>query len=232
MLSWWAKLVFLFCRANLWFWAKVLLRLRIEGARHIPRRGPVLIASNHVSHLDPPLVGVGVPRFVFHMAKKELFVLKPLMLFMTVIGTIMVDRGQGKQALISAVDYLNNGECIVIFPEGTRSRDGVLGRGRSGAVVIAIRSGCPIVPAAIVGSEKALTKGSKFIKLVPVTVKFGEAYTIDYRGDTENIPREVLRRETFRLMENIEALLPPEMQPKPEQKAKWYRDCVEQPGSG
>jgi len=230
MLSWWAKLVYLFCKANLWLWSKLLLRLRVEGARNIPRRGPLLIASNHVSHLDPPLVGVGVPRFVFHMAKKELFVLKPLMLFMKMIGTIMVDRGQGKQPLVDAVDYMEKGECVIIFPEGTRSQNGVLGRGRSGAVVIAIRTGCPIVPTAIIGSEKALTKGSKFIKLVPVRIRFGEAYTIDYQGDRENIPREVLRRETYELMERIEALLPPQMQPAPAQKAKWYRDYSEQPG--
>lgn len=228
MLSWWRKLVYQFTRANLWFWAKVLLRLRVEGAQHIPRRGPLVIASNHVSHLDPPLVGLGVPRYVFHMAKKELFVLKPLMLFMKTIGTIMVDRGQGKQALVDAVEYLSNGECVIIFPEGTRSPDGVLGQGRSGAIVIAIRGGSPIVPAAIIGSEKALTKGSKFIKLVPVTVKFGPAYRINYDGDLEQIPRDVLRRETYELMQRIEALLPSHMQPEPSQKAKWYRDLVGQ----
>jgi 1-acyl-sn-glycerol-3-phosphate acyltransferase len=224
MLNWWQKLVYQFTRGNLWFWAKVLLRLRIEGAGQLPRRGPLIVASNHVSHLDPPLVGLGVPRLVFHMAKKELFVLKPLMLFMRSIGTIMVDRGQGRQALIDAVHYLDKGECVIIFPEGTRSPDGVLSQGRSGAVVIAIRSGSPIVPAAIIGSEKALTKGSKFIKLVPVTVKFGAPYHIDYHGDLEQIPREVLRRETFELMERIEALLPEQMRPAPRQKAKWYRE--------
>lgn len=224
MLTWWQKLVYQFTRGNLWFWAKVLLRLRVEGSGNIPRKGPLVVASNHVSHLDPPLVGLSVPRCVFHMAKKELFVLKPLMVFMRTIGTIMVDRGQGRQALIDAIKYLDKGECIVIFPEGTRSPDGVLGQGRSGAVVIAIRGGCPIVPAAIIGSEKALTKGSKFIKLVPVTVKFGEPYRINYDGDLDQIPREVLRRETYELMERIEALLPDRMKPEQSKKAKWYRD--------
>ena len=224
MVSWWGKLIFWFARGNLWFWAKVLLRLRVEGADNIPRSGKLLVASNHVSHLDPPLVGLGVPRIVFHMAKKELFVVKPLMWLMQTIGTIMVDRGQGTQALEDAVEYLDHGGCIIIFPEGTRSPNGVLSRGRSGAVVIALRSGCPLIPAVIMGSEKAMTKGSKFIKPVQVTVRFGQPYTIDYAGDRQEIPRDVIRKETYVLMEKIEELLPAHMCPTPEQKAIWYKE--------
>lgn len=226
MVSWWGKLFFWFARGNLWFWAKLLLGLRIEDAQNLPRTGKLLVASNHVSHLDPPLVGLAVPRVVFHMAKKELFVVKPLMWFMRTIGTIMVDRGQGTQALEDAVEYLEHGACIIIFPEGTRSANGVLSRGRSGAVVIAIRSDCPIIPAVIMGSEKAMTKGSKFIKPVKVTVRFGEPYTIAYTGDRENIPRDVIRKETYLLMEKIEDLLPTHMRPSPEQKAIWYKDLA------
>ncbi len=218
MVSWWGKLVFWVARANLWFWAKLLLRLRVSGQQHVPCTGPTLIVSNHVSHLDPPLVGLAVPRMVFHMAKKELFVLPALMWFMRTIGTIMVDRGQGKQALIDAVEYLRNDACVIIFPEGTRSPTGVLSRGHSGAIVIAARSNCTIVPAAIMGSEKAMTKGSKLLKLVPVSVRFGEPYTIDYTGDPDDIPRELLRRETYKMMQRIEELLPPEMRPDGESR--------------
>jgi 1-acyl-sn-glycerol-3-phosphate acyltransferase len=226
VLSWWGKLVFWFARANLWFWAKVLLRLRVTGQQHVPRTGAVLIVSNHVSHLDPPLVGLGVPRIVFHMAKKELFVLPALMWFMRTIGTIMVDRGQGRQALIDAVDYLNRDACVIIFPEGTRSQTGVLGRGHSGAIVIAARSNCTIVPAVITGSEKAMTKGSKLIRLVPVAVRFGPPYRIDYQGDPEEIPRELLRRETHNMMQRIEELLPSHMRPSTESKRQWYGELA------
>lgn len=226
MVSWWGKLVFWVARANLWFWAKLLLRLRVSGQQHVPRTGSTLIVSNHVSHLDPPLVGLAVPRVVFHMAKKELFVLPALMWFMRTIGTIMVDRGQGRQALIDAVDYLNRDACVIIFPEGTRSQTGVLGRGHSGAIVIAARSHCTIVPAAITGSEKAMTKGSKLLKLVPVSVRLGQAYTIEYGGDPDDIPRDLLRRETFNMMQRIEELLPPEMRPDSESKRSWYGELA------
>jgi 1-acyl-sn-glycerol-3-phosphate acyltransferase len=226
MLSWWGKAVYAFARGNLWFWAKLLFRFRVEGASNIPRKGPLLIASNHVSHLDPPLVGLAVPRTVFHMAKKELFVVKPLMWFMRTIGTIMVDRGQGSQALEDALRYFEKGECIIIFPEGTRSPNGILGKGRSGAIVIAIRADCPITPAVIIGSEKAMTKGSKLIKLVPVLVRFGKTYKIEYEGDRDNIPRDLIRKETFVLMQKIEALLPGHMRPSPEQKRAWYKDML------
>jgi 1-acyl-sn-glycerol-3-phosphate acyltransferase len=117
MLSWWGKLVYRFFRANLWLGAKLLLRLRVEGAQHIPRHGSLVIASNHVSHLDPPLVCTAVPRYAFHMAKKELFVLKPLMMLMKTVGTIMVDRGQGKQALLDA-GASQPRWCVIIFLEG------------------------------------------------------------------------------------------------------------------
>lgn len=227
MVSCWGKLVYSFCRANLWFWAKLLLRLRFDARNHVPRTGPVLVVSNHVSHLDPPLVGLAVPRTAFHMAKKELFVLPPLMWFMRTIGTIMVDRGQGSQALLDAVDYLRKDACVIIFPEGTRSPDGVLSRGHSGAVVIAARTNCVIVPTAIIGSEKAMTKGSKMIKPVPVSVRFGPAYTLDYTGDPDDIPRDYLRRETYLMMQRIEALLPDYMRPSIACKQKWYGELAD-----
>jgi len=203
------------------FLAVVLFRLRRHGLGNIPKDA-VIIASNHVSHLDPPLVGIGVNRMVINMAKKELFSQPLLLWLMRTIGTIVVDRGRGSQALNDAVDYLSRGACIVIFPEGTRSQDGRLSRGHNGVIVMAIRSSCYIVPAAIIGSEKAMTKGSRMIKPVPVSVHYGEAYQIEYNGDHEDIPRDVLRRETYRLMMKIEAMLPEHMKTPDELRQKWY----------
>lgn len=199
-----------------------MFKLKVEGGRLVPRKGALLLASNHVSHLDPPLLGISCPRLVRHMAKKELFGVGILRWYMTNIGTIMVDRGNGRQALLDAVDALKQGDCVVIFPEGTRSTTGIMQQGRSGAVIIAIQSGCAIQPVAMIGSEKAMTKGSKKIKSVPVTVRYGEAYTIDYSGDRENIPKDVIRTETRVLMERIEALLPDHMRPSATEKEAWY----------
>ncbi|MBN2081174.1 1-acyl-sn-glycerol-3-phosphate acyltransferase [bacterium] len=225
MTSRWGKIIYTCAKGMLWMLARLMFRYRIHNRQRAPLAGPLLVASNHVSHLDPPLVGISLPRMVFNMAKKELFTQPLLMRFMRCIGTILVDRGKGTQALVDACKYLENGQCIVIFPEGTRSQDGTLQRGRSGVIVLAIRANCPILPVAICGSEKAMTKGSKRIKPVPINVYYGEPYRIAYQGDRQNIPREVLRRETYFLMEQIEALLPERMRPDPQIKRVWYREA-------
>lgn len=202
--------------------AKLMFRIRFEGQRYVPRRGPLIIASNHVSNLDPPLIGIAVPRYVRHMAKRELFKVGWLFAYMRSIGTILVDRGHGKQALLNAVDVLKGGDCVVIFPEGTRSPDGRLHKGHSGMILMALRAQSPIVPTVIFGSEKALAKGSKRLRSVPVTVRFGEPYSVVYSGDSESVPRDVLERECYAVMTRIEALLPAEMRPSAEDKLAWY----------
>jgi 1-acyl-sn-glycerol-3-phosphate acyltransferase len=217
------KLVYNLIKAIILLGAWPLFKFKVIGAGRVPRRGGLLIASNHVSHLDPPLVGVAIPRYVFHMAKLELFKVGWLLALMRTLGTIMVDRSSGQPALEEAIRYITHGASVVIFPEGTRSQDGRLQKGRSGAIVIAVQAGCPILPVAIVGSQHGLTKGSKKIKPVPVEVRIGEQYRIDYDGDPQNIPHDFLRQETYKLMERIEALLPEDMRPRPEEKETWYK---------
>ena len=221
MIGVWGKLFYWFSWTIIKVLTTVLFRLRIDGARHVPRRGSLLVACNHISHLDPPLVGVACPRMVFHMAKKELFSVKLLEWFMNQIGTIMVHRGQGKQALVDAEARLNQGACVVIFPEGTRSMTGQLGKGHSGAIVLAVRTGCQIQPAAIIGSEKAMAKGTKRIRFVRITVRFGEPYSLP-RVEGGTIPRDLLEIECVKLMAKIEALLPEQMRPTADQKLQWY----------
>lgn len=216
------KLLYYCAKAIVFVVAKLYFKLRAEQQRNVPRRGPVLVACNHISHLDPPLVGTCIPRLAQNMAKRELFSIKILDWFMRSIGTVIVDRGKGKQALLTAIELLKRGACIVIFPEGTRSVDGRLGKGHSGAVVMAMRTGCAIVPAVIIGSEQAMRKGTKGIRSHPVTVRFGEPYHLQLHAEEEKLPRETTERECFLLMERIEALLPQHMRPTPEQKREWY----------
>jgi len=218
----WGKFVYGFSWLLITVLARLMFRIRFEGRRNVPPRGPLIIASNHVSNLDPPLIGIAVPRKVRHMAKRELFKVALLFAFMKSIGTIMVDRGHGKQALLDAVAALKSGDCVVIFPEGTRSPDGRLHKGHSGMIIMAVRAGSPVVPTVIFGSEKAMGKGSKRIRSVPVTVRFGEPYTVVYSGEGESVPRDVLERECFAVMSRIEALLPAEMRPTAEEKLAWY----------
>jgi len=202
-------------------WAVLLFKFKAYGVGNIPPGG-LILASNHVSHLDPPLVGISIKRIATNMGKRELFSQPFLHWFLRCIGTIIVDRGRGTQALDEAIEYLKRDGCITIFPEGTRSQDGRLGRGRSGVIVMAIKSGCAIVPTVVVGSEKALTKGSKLVKMVPVWVRYGEPYRIEYDGDLDDIPRDLLRRETYKLMMKIEAMLPGHMKTPDELREQWY----------
>lgn len=201
--------------------AKLYLRLEAHGVENIPRSGGIIIASNHLSHLDPPVLGVCVPRHIFHIAKKELAEIPPLSLIFRLFGTILIDRKRGQKALKTAQDYLERGLAIIVFPEGTRSETGRLGRGRTGTAVIALKTGAPVVPSAVIGTDKSMKKRSRFIKPAKVIVKFGKPiYFGKYEG--ELIPRNLLIECTARIMDAIEELLPPEMRPSPEEKALYY----------
>lgn len=218
----WGKLLYFASKGIVYAVAKLYFRFRLEGQRHVPLRGPVLVASNHLSHLDPPLVGTAIPRLAQNMAKRELFSIKILDWYMRSIGTVIVNRGKGKQALLTAIEYLKLGACMLIFPEGTRSLTGQLGQGHTGAIVMALRTGCTVVPAAIIGSDQAMRKGTKGIRSHQITVRFGEGYKLAVIPDGEQIPKQTLERECYLLMERIEALLPENMRPTLEQKLQWY----------
>lgn len=222
MNKFWGRIIYAIGYVCVGLAALIYLRLGSRGRSRVPKHGPVILASNHVSHLDPPLITISTPRYVHNMAKRELFSNQFLRWFMVQVETILVHRGQAKKAIVDAVEMLDEGKCILIFPEGTRSLDGKLSQGRSGAVVLAIRSGAPIVPTAIIGSQRAMPKGSKLVRPHRVLVRYGEPYRIEYEGDKEKIERTVLKREVAVLMHKIEELLPPEMKPEDADKQKWY----------
>lgn len=222
-MSFWGKFIYPVTRWLTWIFAKLMFRLSLENTRNVPQQGGLLVVSNHVSHLDPPLTGSFIPgRCGYHMAKRELFKIGLLSSYMLSIGSIIVNRGKGKQALLDAVQYLQDGMVVFIFPEGTRSRDGRLMEGKGGAVLMAIKTGCTILPAAIIGSQNAMTKGSIFIKPVKITIRYGEPYKIEYSGDVDRVPKEVVQEEIARMMLKIEELLPEEMRSDPAQKELWY----------
>jgi 1-acyl-sn-glycerol-3-phosphate acyltransferase len=205
-----------------WLAGRLVFRLRVEGRENIPRSGPLLIVSNHLSHLDPPLVAAAFPRPVFYMARHELFRVPFLRAVLRAVKTILVERGRARQSIEAALQYLREGQPVVIFPEGTRSQSGRLGRGLGGAVSLALRSACQILPVAIIGSERALTKGSRWLKAARVEVRIGTPFRLPFSPDETHPPRELVREATLRLMEQIEALLPPHMRPTAEEKASWY----------
>jgi 1-acyl-sn-glycerol-3-phosphate acyltransferase len=156
-------------------------RLKIRGAENIPERGGVLLASNHASFLDPPVVGVGYrDRPVHFMARNTLWNSRFGSWWMDHVGCIPVSRGTGDmRALKLTIKMLKEGRAVSMFPEGTRTEDGELQKAKGGIGFIIEKSGCIVVPAYIDGTYKAHPKGTKFIKPSKVTITYGKPITQD-----------------------------------------------------
>lgn len=129
-------------------------RMRRVGGAHVPDAGPVILASNHRSFLDPFVIGMVTRRPIHYVAKKELFDHPVTAWWLTALGAFPVDRGSGdREMFATAVALLERGECVLMFPEGTRTRPGPLGRPRRGVGRLALESGAPVVPVAIIGTD-------------------------------------------------------------------------------
>ncbi len=152
--------------------AKIFMGYEIVGAQRIPPTGPFIIASNHISLFDPPLIGSAVSRTCHFLAKKELFSNKIIAKILYSINAIPVDRGGFNRSIIKDVlNLLEKGEGIVIFPEGKRSRNLKLGEIKSGIGLLAVKSKATVIPAFIKNSQKGLKNrltGSEVI------IKFAE----------------------------------------------------------
>jgi glycerol-3-phosphate dehydrogenase (NAD(P)+) len=132
----------------------VYFRLSRIGREHIPADGPVIVASNHRSFLDPFVIGTMARRPMYYVAKKELFRNRLQSWILSALGAFPIDRGRGdKDAMRTARELLERGECVLIFPEGTRVRPGPLGRPKRGVGRLALETGAPVVPVAVFGTE-------------------------------------------------------------------------------
>jgi 1-acyl-sn-glycerol-3-phosphate acyltransferase len=132
----------------------VYFRMQRIGREHLPRSGPLLLASNHRSFLDPFLIGMMVRRPVYYFAKRELFERRWQAWVLNALGAFPVDRGAGdRDAMDTARAILARGDCVVVFPEGTRVRPGPLGTPHRGIGRLALESGAPVAPVAVIGTE-------------------------------------------------------------------------------
>lgn len=146
----WTARVFL--GVAIWFY----FSLERTGRRNIPKKGPVILAANHRSFLDPFLVGVLIRRPVYFVAKKELFEKRWQGWLLNGLGAFPIKRGESdEESMATARGVLERGGVLVIFPEGTRIRKGPLGRPKRGVGRLALETGAPVVPVAILGSERA-----------------------------------------------------------------------------
>ena len=130
-------------------------RMQRIGREHLPRRGPLLLASNHRSFLDPFLIGTLLRRPVYYMAKRELFEKRWQAWLLNGLGAFPVDRGAGDtDAMETARAILERGDCVVLFPEGTRVRPGPLRAPRRGVGRLVLQTGAPVAPVAVIGTDE------------------------------------------------------------------------------
>ncbi|MDX6299530.1 MAG: 1-acyl-sn-glycerol-3-phosphate acyltransferase [Nocardioidaceae bacterium] len=188
--------------------ARAIWRPTVEGLDNLPRTGPVIVASNHLSFADSMVIPIVAPRPVVFMAKEDYFTgtgLKGAVIraWFSGIGMVPVDRDDTKAALASldiALEVLGHGEAFGIYPEGTRSRDGRLYRGRTGVAYLALTSGAPVVPVGLTGTEHIQPVGSRVPRLADVTVRFGEP--LSFTGVYDGVPAGRARREVTDLVMN------------------------------
>ncbi len=171
--------------------ARLGYRPRIEGRHNVPRTGPLILASNHLSFIDSFAIPLAAPRTVHFLAKASYFEGAGLRgwisrEFFTGLGASPVQRGAG-QAALDALDQqrrmLEDGRAIALYPEGTRSLDGRLYKGRTGVAFLALQTGAPVVPVGLIGTNLAMPVGANFPRLRPrVTVRFGEPLDLSAHG--------------------------------------------------
>jgi 1-acyl-sn-glycerol-3-phosphate acyltransferase len=192
---------------------KALWRPRVLGLGHVPATGGVILASNHLSFVDSVVIPSVVPRKVVFLAKSDYFTGRGVKgtaqrWWFEGLGMLPVDRDNTQAAIDSldtALEVLGRGEAFGIYPEGSRSRDGRLYRGRTGVAHLALTAGVPVVPVGLRGTEKIQPVGSTYPKVAKVTVAFGPP--LDFTGRADGVPLGRARREvTDEIMAAIQEL--------------------------
>ena len=195
------------------FWRYLGLTFRVEGSHHVPKSGGAIICINHVGYLDFALVGTAAlpaARKIRFMAKKEIFdhaIAGPLMRGM---HHICVDRDSGASSFVAALRALRGGEVVGIFPEGTISRSFEIEKMKNGAVRLAMGAGVPIIPAAIWGSQRIITKKRKpdFRRnKFPIHVTFGDPIFAPKGANVEEL-ESVLREKMVTLLHSVQSAYP------------------------
>ncbi len=205
------RLAGIFYWANVRSWVRLILLWStsrdIQGRANVPRRGAFILASNHFSVGDPPIITGTLPRRIAWMTKEELFHVPLLGILYRLFGCVPVRRFEADlKALRLSQDVLRRGRVLGMFPEGTRSGGKGLTRGEPGTALIALRSGVPVVPVAIWGTENVKLPRD-FFRRTRVHLRFGEPFTLPRRP---RLAKEDVERGTEAIMKSIAQLLPPQ----------------------
>ncbi len=194
---------------SLYIATKVILRpltsalfaARVVGEENVPATGPLVVAANHRSYLDPPLLGTWFPRVLYYMAKRELFASPVIGAILRSVHAFPVDRDRADLGAIKhALHLLKRGECVGIFPEGRRNFDGAA-KARGGAVMIAATARCPLVPVALVRTDLAARR----LRAARVEVRIGTPLV--FQGTERKATKIEIERWTEELSASIERLL-------------------------
>jgi 1-acyl-sn-glycerol-3-phosphate acyltransferase len=185
---------------------KVFWRESVEGREHIPKHGPFILSPVHRSNIDSPLVAAVTRRRLRYMGKQEMWKYKASAAFFDAMGGFPVNRGAAdREAIRKCMEVLEGGEPLVLFPEGTRRSGPIVDEMFEGAAYLSTKTGAPIVPVGIGGSEPAMPKGAKFIKPVKVHLVIGPPL---YPEPTTNgkAPRRAVHELNERLKAELQRL--------------------------
>jgi len=183
----------------------LLFRVRAYGWRNVPKRGGAILASNHQSFLDPMLIGLPLQQRLHFMARESLFRFWGFGSLIRSLNAFPVRReAAGPEDLARALRRLREGKLVLVFPEGTRTKDGEVGTFRRGVVSLAARAGVPVVPVAVEGAFKAWPRHRRLFRFVPLSVAYGEPL-MPPAADRESAERfaQRLRDETVRLRDRL-----------------------------
>jgi 1-acyl-sn-glycerol-3-phosphate acyltransferase len=189
-------------------------RRRIYHPERVPLSGPLILAANHASFIDPPLVGSSIVRPISYLARESLFRFPGVGALLRSWSAIPVDRdGRNPRGMKVLIDRIKAGAGVVLFPEGTRTRDGELQSGKSGIGLVVIKTEAPVVPVRVFGTFEAFGRDVRFPRPHPIAVKYG--YPIEFadlrteaKGCSKDRLKEIYQDVADQLMERIAALQP------------------------
>jgi len=177
---------------------KVFYNFKIYGSENIIKKGSYIICTNHCSFFDPAVISCSVPRRVYWVALKDLYEIWPLSILLRLVGCIRVN-GVIKEAL----DAINQGKIIGIFPEGRRTYDGkLMKKGRRGAAILAMRTGVPVLPMWIEGTFQAYPRRARFPKIHPISIHIGKPLQFEVRTESA-ISEDILDKATAQILGSI-----------------------------
>ena len=183
---------------------KLFYGFKVAGAENIPESGRIILASNHISAFDPPAIGVATKRMLFYLAKKELFSIPILSTIIRHLNTIPIDRGAGDiKALKMFTDSLQREHAVLLFPEGTRSRDGKIGEAREGIGFIASKTESDIIPCFIRGTNDLRRN---FLTRNGIRVYFGERIEFKHYKNLQLPKRQLYKKISNDVLTRIKQL--------------------------